>query len=413
MRCVSSWERLAAATARSPATAHSEKGTMSAAAPLPLGLYVHVPWCLRKCPYCDFNSHAVADSLPEAAYVDALLADLDADLADQPEDRPVGSVFIGGGTPSLFSGATVTRLLSGIRTRLALEPDCEITLEANPGAIDSGHFAAYRAAGVNRLSIGIQSLSDAMLRALGRIHDSDQARDAVRTARWAGFDNINLDLMYALPRQGLDQAEADLRAVLDLAPDHCSYYQLTLEPNTAFAATPPDLPDPDLAADMQDLGLALLADAGFDQYEVSAHARPGRRCRHNLAYWTFGDYLGIGAGAHAKRTDPSSGQARRTAKQRHPARYLATAATAERIQSSRVLDPADLTLEFALNAMRLNDGVPASLFSARTGLRLTRITQAADAARSDGLLDPDPDQLRPTVLGRRFLNDLVRYFDED
>ncbi len=380
-------------------------------APPSPGLYVHVPWCLRKCPYCDFNSHARPERLPEAAYVAALLADLDADLRDQPEDRPVGSIFIGGGTPSLFSGAALARLLDGVRERLALTPSCEITLEANPGAVDSGHFAAYREAGVNRLSIGIQSLSAPLLRALGRVHDPEQAREAVGIARRAGFANINLDLMYALPGQDLPAAAADLKAVLDLAPEHCSYYQLTLEPNTAFAAAPPALPDADLAADIHDQGLALLAAAGFEHYEVSAHARPGRRCRHNLGYWTFGDYLGIGAGAHAKRTDPRSGQVRRSAKQRQPDRYLASAASAERIQTRRLLGDDDLTLEFALNALRLTDGVPLALFTARTGLPASRITPAADAARADGLLEPDPSRLRPTALGRRFLNDLVQYFD--
>mgnify|MGYP001047151619 CR=1 FL=1 len=376
----------------------------------PLALYIHLPWCARKCPYCDFNSHASPGEPPEVAYVDALLRDLDQDLTGPAVGRPLESIFIGGGTPSLFSGGAVARLLNGVRTLAELAPDVEITLEANPGTADAANFAAYRAAGVNRLSIGVQSLDAAKLVSLGRIHDPRQARAAVRLAREEGFDNLNLDLMYALPGQTLDEAAADLEAAIALEPEHLSYYQLTLEPNTPFHQSPPPLPDDDLAADMHDQGLDRLAAAGFRQYEVSAYARPGRRCRHNLTYWTFGDYLGIGAGAHAKLTDPATGEVERTTKLRHPEAYLGAARDRHFLSSRRTLGADDLILEFALFALRLNQGFDRVLFEGRTGLPFARLAGPMEAARRRGLLVVDRRRVRPSALGRRFLNDLVQHF---
>ncbi|BAN70208.1 radical SAM family heme chaperone HemW [endosymbiont of unidentified scaly snail isolate Monju] len=374
--------------------------------PPPLGLYVHIPWCLRKCPYCDFNSHAVSGEVPEAEYVDALLADLDVQ-APRVAGRAVETVFIGGGTPSLFSGAAIGRLLEGIAARLDLTDAAEITLEANPGTAEAARFADYRAAGVNRLSIGVQSLDDQRLRALGRVHDAAEARQAVGWARAAGFDNLNLDLMYGLPGQDLQAALADLDAVLALAPEHLSWYQLTLEPNTLFHARPPALPDGDTVGDIMEAGLALLAGAGFRQYEISAHARPGRAARHNRNYWTFGDYLGIGAGAHGKLSAPD-GRVRRYSRPRHPRDYLAAPAASG---SERILSANELPLEFLMNALRLHSGVPATLFRERTGLSLAVIETPLAQARARGLLEDDPAVLRPTALGRRFLDDLLLLFE--
>ena len=379
--------------------------------PPPLSLYVHWPWCLRKCPYCDFNSHTLGDARPELAYVDALLADLDRELSRCDRDRPVISVFIGGGTPSLMSGPAVARLLDGIRARTLLPPDAEVTLEANPGAVDASHFSAYREAGVNRLSIGVQSLSAQHLEALGRIHTPEQAKTAAVMARRSGFENINLDLMFGLPGQTLAAAAADLDAVLALTPEHISYYQLTLEPNTRFYQAPPALPDDDLIDDMHGQGLSLLAEAGFRRYEISAFARPGWRCRHNLNYWTFGDYLGIGAGAHGKLTDAATGQVRRRAKHRQPGTFMELASRGLDPQSSeRMLDDADLVLEFALNAFRLVDGVGLALFEQRTGLRSECIGSAVAGAVGDGLLTDHGGWLRPTALGLRFDNLLIGRF---
>jgi putative oxygen-independent coproporphyrinogen III oxidase len=376
----------------------------------PLALYIHLPWCARKCPYCDFNSHASAGGPPEAEYVGALLRDLAQDLTGPAAGRPLDSIFIGGGTPSLFSGRAIARLLDGVRASAVVDPDAEITLEANPGTADAANFAAYRAAGVNRLSIGVQSLDAEKLRALGRIHDPDQACTAGHQAPAAGFDNLNLDLMYALPAQTLGEAALDLEATIALGPEHISYYQLTLEPNTPFHRSPPVLPDDDLAADMQDQGAERLAVAGYAQYEVSAYARPGLRCRHNLTYWTFGDYLGIGAGAHAKLTDPVTGRVERTAKLRHPDAYLAAAGDGRFVSSSRNLEAEDLVLEFALFALRLCGGFDRLLFEGRTGLPFRRIEGPIEAARRRGLLEMDDQRVYPTELGRRFLNDLVQHF---
>ena len=378
---------------------------------IPLALYVHVPWCVRKCPYCDFNSHALREPLDEAAYLRALLADLERDVP-LVAGRPVTSVFIGGGTPSLVSGTFVGRLLDGVDRRLRLAARAEITLEANPGTAEAGRFRDYRSAGVNRLSLGIQSLDDRHLTALGRIHGRAEALAAIELARGAGFDNLNLDLMHALPGQTVAEALADLDAALARAPEHVSWYQLTIEPNTAFAAAPPALPDEDRVAEIQEEGLARLAAAGFEHYEVSAHARPGFRCRHNLNYWEFGDYLGIGAGAHGKLT-LADGRVERRWRVRHPADYLANAGTAAGVAGTATLDRTDLPVEFAMNALRLGTGVPLALYPERTGLPTTTLAAGRQRGLALGLLDPDPERFAPTALGRRFLNRLIAAFASD
>ncbi len=376
---------------------------------VPLALYVHIPWCVRKCPYCDFNSHVPRAVVDQRGYVDALLQDLDHDLdgLDRGDLGPgLVSVFIGGGTPSLFEPAAIGRLLEGVAARLDLQPGIEITLEANPGTAEAERFAGYRAAGVNRLSLGVQSLDDASLAALGRIHGAAEARAAFDLARRAGFDNVNLDLMYGLPGQSIAGGLRDLRSLLELAPEHVSWYQLTLEPNTLFHHRPPPLPDDDRLADMADAGQEILDRAGYRRYEVSAYAREGRRARHNLNYWEFGDYLGIGAGAHGKLST-ADGLVRRTAKPRGPEVYLAGAGAG----SSRVLEVDDRVAEFFLNAMRLVDGVPADWFAQRTGLSLDRVGDALARARALGLMAHEPARLRPTALGLRFLNDLLALFE--
>ena len=378
--------------------------------PPPLSLYVHLPWCLVKCPYCDFNSHAVRGAAPppEDAYVDALIADLEAELP-AVWGRAVSSVFFGGGTPSLFSAAALERLLSALRARLQILPDAEITLEANPGSFEQDKFGAFRAAGINRLSIGIQSFDDARLAALGRVHDAAEARRALAIARAAGFEAINLDLMYGLPGQDLRGALADLDAAIELAPEHLSWYQLNIEPNTLFHARPPALPDDDRIADMQDAGGARLAAAGFEQYETSAWAQPGQRCRHNLNYWTFGDYLGIGAGAHQKLTDCAAGAIRRRHKQRQPAAYL----RGEYLGGESTVAADELVFEFMLNALRLCEGFPAALFAERTGLPLGAALPGLQAAEARGLIERDHLHIRPSELGQRFLNDLQALFLPD
>ena len=372
----------------------------------PLAMYIHIPWCVRKCPYCDFNSHAAGPELPEEAYVDALLADLDADLG-AAHGRELTSIFFGGGTPSLFSARALDRLLQGIERRLGFANDIEITLEANPGTFEQAKFVDYRSLGINRLSIGVQSFQTAQLQALGRIHDGDEAILAAEMARRAGFDNFNLDLMHGLPGQDVAGALADLRQAIALAPTHLSWYQLTLEPNTVFWSQPPEIPEDDILWDIQEAGQALLAASGFAQYETSAYAQGGRRARHNLNYWTFGDFLGIGAGAHAKLSDPD-GRIRRSWKTRLPKDYLDPA---KRFQAGeRLLEAAELPFEFMMNALRLTEGVPAALFEQRTGLALTSIEEACAAARSAGLLDNDAQVLRPTARGQLFLNDLLQHF---
>jgi putative oxygen-independent coproporphyrinogen III oxidase len=386
---------------------------MSLIAP-PLSLYIHMPWCVKKCPYCDFNSHGLRDAPPPyAGYIDELLADLDADRADFGEalsGRPVVSIFFGGGTPSLFAPELIARLLDGVRERLSLHDDAEITLETNPGTVEHGSFDGYLAAGVNRLSFGIQSFDDDKLNRLGRIHSASEAEAAVKSAQDAGYANINLDLMYALPRQTLDGALQDLERALALKPAHISHYQLTLEPNTAFAANPPPLPDDDHAWAMQEACEQRLASAGYGQYEISAYAAAGRRCVHNLNYWRFGDYLGIGAGAHGKVSDPATGEVRRRWKTRHPRAYLAARGGADRIGGDNTVAAPELPFEYMLNALRLIDGVPYGNFSERTGLPSTAINTALVAAVQRGWLHDSPNRLQTTPLGQRFLNDVIASF---
>lgn len=386
----------------------------------PLALYVHLPWCVRKCPYCDFNSHepgrsvidiasANSPALPpdlESEYVRALVLDLETAL---PEvwGRRVYSVFFGGGTPSLFSDGSIDALLSAFRARLALAPDCEITLEANPGTFEAAKFRGYRQAGVNRLSIGVQSFDDAELLALGRIHGADDALRAIEIAR-ASFDNFNLDLMYALPRQTLEQARGDVERALSARAPHLSLYHLTLEPNTVFHRSPPPLPDDDSAARMQELIGERLAAAGYVNYETSAWAQPGRECRHNLNYWTFGDYLGIGAGAHSKLSFPD--RVTRSMRVKQPREYLKRAPRGEAVHERHDVERADLVFEFMMNALRLAEGFAVASFVERTGLQIAAAEKPLARAEARGLIERDRERIRPTALGRRFLNDLLELF---
>ena len=372
----------------------------------PLALYVHIPWCVRKCPYCDFNSHELRESLPEKAYVAALVADLEMALP-QIWGRSVYTVFFGGGTPSVFSPDAIGMIIDAVRARLRLVPDAEITLEANPGTVDAERFAGFRAAGINRLSLGVQSFDAANLRALGRIHDDRLARDAVEAAR-RSFDNINIDLMYALPQQSVSGALADVETAIAFSPTHVSAYHLTLEPNTLFHRSPPPLPDDDTCAQMQEEIEARLGDAGFENYETSAFALSGRRCAHNLNYWRFGDYLGIGAGAHSKLSFPD--RVRREMRSKHPRQYLAKAGDPEGLQEAHDVALADLPFEFMMNALRLTQGFPLAMFEERTGLSLSAILKPLDAAERDGLIERDHVQVRPTLRGRRFLNELLQRF---
>lgn len=374
--------------------------------PPPLALYIHFPWCVRKCPYCDFNSHEAKGALPEEDYLAALIADLEQALP-AIWGRRVVSVFIGGGTPSLMAPATVDALLAAVRARLVLQPDAEITLEANPGTAEASRFAGYRDAGVNRLSLGIQSFDDAKLAALGRIHDGAEARLAIEMAL-THFDNVNLDLMYALPRQTLDEASRDLETAIGFGTSHLSAYHLTLEPNTRFAFDPPPLPEPDEAADMQDMVEETLAGAGFRHYETSTFAKPGRECRHNLNYWHFGDYLGIGAGAHGKISDAFA--IRREARPKLPKAYLEAVAVGSAAQESRTVTWQELPFEFLMNALRLTGGFHPSLFSERTGLPLESIRKELAQAEQRGLLATSRERIAPTEQGRRFLNDLLEVF---
>jgi putative oxygen-independent coproporphyrinogen III oxidase len=372
----------------------------------PLALYVHLPWCLKKCPYCDFNSHEQQGGVPEARYLDALVADLEAALP-QVWGRRVTSVFIGGGTPSLFSPAGIERLIADIRARLPLEPGAEITLEANPGTFERERFRAFRSAGVTRLSIGVQSFDDGLLRSIGRVHDGAQARAAVAEAR-AAFDTFNLDLMYALPGQTLAQLDADLDVALSFAPPHLSIYHLTIEANTAFANAPPALPDADLASDMQDRIVARTAQSGLARYEVSAFARTGHRCAHNLNYWQFGDYLGIGAGAHGKLSFPD--RIVRQVRWREPAMYMDRALAGQALSNEHAVGAKDLPFEFMLNALRLADGVEVARFTERTGQPMSAIASALAQAQVRGLIEPDASRLRPTPRGFDFLSDLQALF---
>ncbi|MBB6063809.1 oxygen-independent coproporphyrinogen-3 oxidase [Pseudoxanthomonas broegbernensis] len=376
----------------------------------PLALYVHLPWCVRKCPYCDFNSHAAKGALPFDDYVDALVRDLEHDLP-LAWGRTVHSVFFGGGTPSLFPPQAIDRFLQAASARLRIAPQAEITLEANPGTAEHGRFDGYRAAGVNRVSFGVQSFDDGCLRRLGRIHDGAEAEAAVKLAQDAGLDNLNLDLMYALPGQDLAMAEHDLERALALRPAHVSHYQLTLEPNTVFFAKPPaDIPDDDLAWDIQERCQALLARAGYAHYETSAYARPGRQCAHNLNYWRYGDYLGIGAGAHGKITLGAEQAILRRWKQRHPAAWMAAAGTAGAIGGDERIDPERRPFEFMLNALRLHEGFALADFQARTGLPGNSLDAALAQACERQWLQVEGDRVRPTALGRRFANDVIGLF---
>ena len=372
----------------------------------PLALYIHIPWCLKKCPYCDFNSHEQRQALPEARYVEALMTDLESALPSI-WGRKFASIFFGGGTPSLFSPASIDAILAGVRARMPVPPGIEVTLEANPGTFEAQKFADFKSAGINRLSIGIQSFNPEHLRALGRVHDDGEAHRAIEIGL-ATIGNINLDLMYALPGQTLAQAEADLRTALGYEPPHLSAYHLTLEPNTLFARYPPALPDDDSAAEMQDAIEALLDTAGYEHYETSAFAQPGRACRHNRNYWEFGDYLGIGAGAHSKLSFP--GRILRQVRYKQPQQYLEMVEAGTPLVEEHDVTRGDVGFEFMLNALRLNDGVPAALFQERAGFPLTLVEPGLRKAEEKGLLVRDHQRITPTELGRRFLNDLQALF---
>ncbi|OYQ11781.1 YggW family oxidoreductase [Pseudomonas mandelii] len=372
----------------------------------PLALYIHIPWCVRKCPYCDFNSHTASNVLPEEEYVDALLADLDQDL-HAVYGRELSSIFFGGGTPSLFSAEALGRLLKGVEQRIPFASDIEITLEANPGTFEQEKFVAYRELGINRLSIGIQSFQEEKLKALGRIHNGDEAVRAAGMARQAGFDNFNLDLMHGLPDQSLDDALSDLRQAIALKPTHLSWYQLTLEPNTVFWNQPPVLPEDDMLWDIQEAGQALLAEHGYAQYEVSAYAQPGRPARHNLNYWSFGDFIGIGAGAHGKLSHPD-GRIVRTWKTRAPKDYLNPAKSFQ--AGAKELTNEELPFEFLMNALRLTEGVESRLYPERTGLSLDSLAEGRRVAEQSGLLQVEPSRLAATDRGQLFLNDLLQTF---
>ncbi len=386
-----------------------QPGILNLPALPPLSLYVHFPWCVRKCPYCDFNSHEAGGELPEAAYLDALRADLEQSLP-LVWGRKIVSVFIGGGTPSLMSAAGLDRLMSDIRSLLPLEAGAEITMEANPGTFEAEKFRSYADSGINRLSIGIQSFNARHLQALGRIHDGDEARRAIDIAQQK-FTNFNLDLMYALPGQSMAEAEADLETALGFAPPHLSLYHLTLEPNTVFAKYPPELPDDDASAVMQQHIADRMAAAGYEHYEVSAFARPGRRARHNLNYWEFGDYLGIGAGAHSKLSFPH--RVIRQARYKQPATYLQQAIAGNAIHEEHEVGREEMGFEFMLNALRLTEGFESRLFMERTGLPQQLIEPGLQQAEAKGLLQADHQRIRPTELGQRFLNDLQQMFLPD
>jgi oxygen-independent coproporphyrinogen-3 oxidase len=382
-------------------------GTLQFAALPPLSLYVHLPWCLKKCPYCDFNSHEMrAQDLPEQRYIDALMADLEAALP-LVWGRTIHSLFIGGGTPSLFSPESIDRLLGGIRARLRLEPDCEITLEANPGTFEKDRFKAFRSAGVTRLSVGVQSFNDDFLQTLGRVHDRSQALAAVEEAAQA-FDTFNLDIMYALPGQSLAQLKQDMATALSLAPPHISIYHLTIEPNTYFAKFPPAIPEEDTAYDMLDLITDMTGAAGLYRYEVSAYAAQGHRCAHNLNYWQFGDYLGLGAGAHSKLS--FAHRVVRQVRFREPRLYMEKALSGYCLAHEEEVSRADLPFEFMLNALRLKDGFSLQQFSERTGLAITALQQGLDAAERKGLIERDFSRVKPSVRGYDFLNDLQSLF---
>ena len=385
------------------APAHGPDASNEPAEPS-LALYVHMPWCVRKCPYCDFNSHQLKSAAPDSSYIDALIRDFDLELPSV-SGRRIDTVFFGGGTPSLFQPEDFSRLLGAFRQRIAFAEDVEITLEANPGTIERGRFAGYRDAGINRVSLGAQTFAPRALEALGRIHSADDTHRAVAELRAAKLDDFNLDLMYALPEQTPEEALEDVRIACALEPVHISYYQLTLEPGTVFHARPPKLPDEDAAWRIQTPGQRLLADAGYMQYEVSAYARPGKRCRHNLNYWLFGDYLGIGAGAHGKLSFELPQRILRTVKPKQPREYLEQIRRAGSGERSPIA-AADLPFEFMLNALRLNEGFTVSDFRRRTGLEMASVERKLAEGEARGLLVRRVDGWHPSELGRRFLNDL-------
>jgi len=372
----------------------------------PLALYVHIPWCLKKCPYCDFNSHERRGEIPEARYVDALLADLEFSLPSI-WGRRVHTVFFGGGTPSLFAPESIDRILAGVRARVPLAPDAEITLEANPGTFERARFAGFKAAGVNRLSLGVQSFEPRFLKVLGRVHDADEARAAAGAAIEI-FGNVNLDLMYALPGQTPDDAKSDLAQALRFSPPHLSFYHLTIEPNTLFHRYPPTLPDDETAADIEDAIAATLGAAGYVHYETSAHARPGYECRHNVNYWRFGDYLGIGAGAHSKLSFGE--RVVRQVRHKQPQHYIEEVERGSPLAEDRPVARNEIGFEFMLNALRLTEGFPVALFAERTGFPLTIAQKALDDAEQRGLIARDHQRIQPTPLGQRFLNDLQAIF---
>jgi putative oxygen-independent coproporphyrinogen III oxidase len=374
-----------------------------------LALYVHMPWCVRKCPYCDFNSHQLKSAQPDASYIDALLRDFDTE-SPRLAGRRIDTVFFGGGTPSLFSPEEFARLLTALKERIAFADDAEITLEANPGTIERGRFAGYAQAGINRVSLGAQSFDARALNVLGRIHSADDTHRAVEELRAAKLDNFNLDLMYALPQQTPEEALEDVRIACSLGPQHISYYQLTLEPGTVFHARPPSLPDEDAAWDMQTAGQKLLAEAGYAQYEVSAYAKEGKRCRHNLNYWLFGDYLGLGAGAHGKLSLGMPMRILRTTKPKQPREYQDRIRQAQVIGDAAYVAETELPFEFMLNALRLNDGFTRDGYETRTGLALQLLDEKLVRARRRGLIEESPSGWRPTELGLRFLNDLQASF---
>ncbi|CAG0976011.1 Heme chaperone HemW [Methylophilaceae bacterium] len=374
--------------------------------PPPLSLYIHIPWCVKKCPYCDFNSHESRQEIPEQAYVDALIADLEQSVP-KVWGRKIRSVFFGGGTPSLFSPEAIDRILSQVRMLTPLEYEAEITLEANPGTVDAAHFKGYRDAGVNRLSLGIQSFDSRYLASLGRIHDEKQAITAAELAL-ATFESVNLDVMYGLPNQSLEDALADAGRACELSPSHLSFYHLTLEPNTPFHRTPPSLPDDDTSAAMQEAIEQLLAQHGYEHYETSAFARKGKRARHNLNYWTFGDYLGIGAGAHSKLSYHD--RITREARHKHPNRYLENTAKGLAIDSEWSISQDELGFEFMMNALRLTEGFEIGLFQLRTGLAISKIEPALKIAKDKGLIEIENNAIKPTLLGQRFLNELLQIF---
>ena len=379
---------------------------------IPLSLYIHIPWCIRKCPYCDFNSHAAPSGLPEKQYVQALLTNLAQELP-HIWGRKLESIFIGGGTPSLFSAESIDELLCGIRALLPFRPNIEVTLEANPGTFEQEKFKGFREAGINPLSVGIQSFNAEHLQILGRVHNNTEALRAADIARSAGFNNFNLDLMFGLPKQTQEQALQDLQQAIDLNPTHLSWYQLTLEPNTLFYKQPPPMPDDDLVAEMQFAGQHLINLSCYTQYEVSAYARPGFECRHNRNYWEFGDYVAIGAGAHGKITNPAQGSITRYHNHRQPAEYMQQASIGAARSGEQILTPADLSFEFMLNALRLRDGFPMTLLTERTGLAFHHLKAGLDQALQRGLLDVEEGHIRPTAIGWQFLNEVIQLFLED